>query len=172
MSSIGGVFETEIQKVFTHLKATHCLGWHRLSDTAAAGSVVAAQPSDYLVGLPPGSKSPLQGQRLMFVEVKASEVETKLGKAMLRPAQRGAIHYFRLLLDIPYLVIFWSASTGKIQLWDGLAIHGEGRMNKNHMLVEWDACGTVNKLRHVAVAQYLADYFQLPPAADTLAKVR
>lgn len=172
MSTIGGVFEGEIQKVFNILKKAHCLGWHRLSDTAAAGSVVAAQPSDYLVGLPPGSRSPLLSQRLMFVEVKASEVETKLGKAMLRPAQRGAIHYFRLMLNIPYLVLFWSASTGRIQMWDGLAIHGEGRMNKSHMLIEWDACGTVNRLRHDAVAQYLADYFQLPPAAATLAKVR
>lgn len=172
MSTIGGVFEGEIQKVFNILKKAHCLGWHRLSDTAAAGSVVAAQPSDYLVGLPPGSRSPLLSQRLMFVEVKASEVETKLGKAMLRPAQRGAIHYFRLMLDIPYLVLFWSASTGRIQMWDGLAIHGEGRMNKSHMLIEWEACGTVNRLRHDVVAQYLADYFQLPPAAATLAKVR
>lgn len=168
---IGGVFEKELQKVFELLKERHLLGWHRLADTGAAGSIIAAQPSDYLVGLPDGSLSPYSG-RLVFLEAKASESKDSLGKAMVRPAQRGAILRFRHLLGIPYLILFWSAGTGRLQLWDGIAVHGEKNISKHHLLAEWESCGTVNRLRHDVVAKHLAAYFQLPSAAATLAKVR
>lgn len=171
-ASIGGVFETEIQKVFKQLKESHLVGWHRLSDSAAAGSIVAAQPSDYLLALPPGSVNLLDSQRLMFLEVKASEAKSTLGKDMVRPAQRGAIGHFRLLLDLPYLILFWDAERGTIQMWDGVAVQLDARISKLHMLAEWQGCGTVNRLRHDTVAQYLVDYFQIPSKADTLEKVR
>lgn len=170
-ADIGKVFEREIQKVFAKLKASHLVGYQRFSDSGAAGSVVAEQPADYLVGFPPGSQL-RANQLLAFVEVKASEVHHTLGKAMVRPGQRGAISWFRHLLGIPYYILFWDTQRGVIQLWDGIAIHGEARISKQHMLAEWEGCGSINRLRHDAVAAYLVEHFQIPPAAVTLEKVR
>lgn len=169
-ADIGKVFENEIRKVFAALKASHLLGCQRFSDSGAAGSLVAAQPSDYLVGFPPGSR--LRCDQLMaFVEVKASEVHHTLGKSMVRPEQRKAINWFRKLLGIPYYILFWDSQMGVIQLWDGIAVE-DPRLDKRHMLAEWHNCGTINRLRHEVVAKYLVDHFQIPPAAVTLQKVR
>lgn len=171
-SSIGKVFEREWAKVVRRLCETRAVGMARFPDTAEAGSLISAQPSDYLLGLPPGCKNLLDGQRLVFIEAKASEKEHKLGKAMLRPAQRGAIMKFRYLLRIPYYVIFWDAQDGVIQLWDGIAIHGEGRIDKSMLLAQWEGCGRHTQLRTDAVADYFADYFQIPLTKDTLIKAR
>jgi hypothetical protein len=170
-ADIGKVFENEIQKVFKQLKTSHLVGCQRFSDSGAAGSVVAEQPADYLVGFPPGSQLRAD-QLLAFVEVKASEVHHTLGKAMVRPGQRGAISWYRYLLGIPYYILFWDTQHGVIQLWDGIAIHGDGRISKDHILAEWEGCGTVNRLRHEVVADHLVRHFQIPPAAVTLQKVR
>lgn len=169
---IGDVFEGEVQKVMKLLKESHLVGLHRLSDSKSAGNLVAGQPSDYLLGLPEGCSNLLSGQRLMFLEAKASEVHASLGKSMVRPVQRGAIGTFRYLLDLPYLILFWSANNGTLQMWDGIAVHGESRINKAHMLAQWENCGTISRLRTEAVAQHLVNYFQIPPKAVTLSKAR
>lgn len=170
-ADIGKIFENEFSKVLKLLKETHLVASHKLTDTGSAGNVVSAQPSDYLMGLPPGSKVPLNDQRLFFVEVKASEKHATLGKAMMRPAQRGAIAQYRYLLDLPYLVFFWDAVGGRIQLWDGVAIMGEKNISKKHMLVEWADVGSY-RLRTEFVAQQITDHFLIPLASDTLAKIQ
>lgn len=171
-ASIGKVFEQEMAKVVKLMLETMAVGLVRFVDSAAAGSFVAAQPSDYLLGLPPGSQNLHDGQRLMFLEVKASEEHHKLGKAMVRPAQRGAIAKFRYLLNIPYYILFWDAQDGVIQLWDGIAIHGEGNIKKTMMLAEWHSVGSINRLKTQVVADHIAAYFHIPLIKDTLAKAR
>ena len=68
-ASIGGVFEKEMVIVMRMQFEQRLVSFHRLSDTAAAGSMVAAQPSDYLLGLPAACHILLVGQRLCFLEV-------------------------------------------------------------------------------------------------------
>lgn len=171
-ASIGKVFEREMAKVVKLMLETRAVGLVRFPDSAAAGTLISAQPSDYLLGLPPGSKNLLDGQRLAFLEVKASEEHHKLGKAMVRPAQRGAIAKFRYLLGVPYYILFWDAQDGVIQLWDGIAIHGEGNIKKSMMLAEWSGVGTINRLNTERVAGLIADYFHIPSIKDTLTKAR
>ena len=171
-ADIGKVFEKEMVEVFKLLKEQYLVGWHRLTDTGAAGSVVAAQPSDYIMALPHGSSNLLGEQRLMFLEVKASEVHHSLGKAMVRPSQRGAILSYRFMLGIPYLILFWDAQLGVMQLWDGIAIHGDKNISKSHMLAEWPGIGTINKLIRQRVVDRIAEHFRIPKMAYTLALIR
>lgn len=169
-TDIGKLFEKEMQGVFNALKESHLVGWHRLADTGAAGgSIIQGQPSDYLLALPPGSRSPLDGQRLMFVEVKASEKEAFLTRKAMKPAQRGAICYYRQLLKLPYLVIFYDAQRGNLQVWDGAAIPGTGKLDKLHCLAQFEAVGYGAKLTQAHVAEALADWFQIPQKSGTLA---
>jgi hypothetical protein len=171
-ADIGKVFEGEMTEVFKQLKAQYLVGWHRLTDTGAAGSVVSAQPSDYILGLPPGAETGLDGQRMMFLEIKASEVHHKLAKAMVRPSQRGAIGTFRYMLGIPYFILFWDTQLGVLQLWDGIAIQGEKNIDKRHMLAQWEGIGCINKLITQRVVDHLVAYFHIPRSAVTLEKVR
>lgn len=171
-ADIGKVFEKEMVEVFKLLKAQYLVGWHRLTDTGAAGSMVSAQPSDYIVALPPGSSNLLGEQRLMFLEVKASEKHHTLGKAMVRPSQRGAINSYRYMLGIPYLILFWDTQLGVLQLWDGIAIQGEQNINKRHMLAQWEGIGSVNKLIRQRVVDRIVEHFRIPKMAYTLELVR
>ena len=171
-ADIGKVFEKEMVEVFKLLKAQYLVGWHRLTDSGAAGSIVSAQPSDYIMALPPGSSNLLEGQRMMFLEVKASEEYHTLGKSMVRASQRGAINSYRYLLNIPYLILFWDAQLGVMQLWDGIAIHGEKNIHKRHMLVQWEGVGSINKLIKQRVVDLLVDYFRIPKMAVTLQLIR
>ncbi|MNY29855.1 hypothetical protein D3C86_1639240 [compost metagenome] len=59
-----------------------------------------------------------------------------------------------------------------MQLWDGLAIHGEKNIDKRHILATWQNVGVNNRLRTDHVAQLMSDYFKIPLASATLAKVR
>ena len=171
-ADIGKIFENEMKEVFKLLKEQHLVGWHRLTDTGAAGSLVSAQPSDYIIALPPGCSNLLEGQRMMFLEVKASEEYHTLGKSMVRPSQRGAIMSFRYLLNIPYLILFWDAQHGVLQLWDGIAIHSERNINKQHMLAQWDGIGSINRLLRQRVVDRLAEHFRIPKMAYTLELLR
>lgn len=171
-ADIGKVFEKEVVKVFNLLKAQYLVGWHRLTDTGAAGSIVSAQPSDYILALPRGSSNLLDEQRLMFLEVKASEKHHTLGKAMVRPSQRGAIATFRKVLSVPYLILFWDAQLGVLQLWDGIAIASDTNINKRDMLAEWSDVGSINRLLTQRVVDHLVDYFHIPKMAYTLQLIR
>lgn len=171
-ASIGKVFEKEMVQVFKMLFEQRLVSYHRLSDSGAAGSIVAEQPSDYLLGLPAGCQNLQEGQRLCFLEVKASEEHSTMPKAAVRPAQRGAIARFRFLLGIPYYIMFWDAQNGVIQLWDGIAVHDTARIDKRHLLATWPNVGVINKLQRQRVVDLIADYFRIPTYADTLNKSR
>lgn len=170
-ADIGAVFEGELVKVFSLLKETHLLAWHRFADTKSAGSVIAEQPSDYLLGLPPGSAGPLDGQRLFYLEAKASEKYHTLQKAAVKSAQRGAIARNRHLNQLAYLIFFWDTQLGVIQVWDGEAVMSD-RLDKQYLLTTWENCGTVTRLATKVVVQHMIEHFQIPPAAATLANVR
>lgn len=167
-ASIGKVFEKEFRKVLTLLKEERHVAFHRLSDTGAAGTVVAEQPSDYILGLPEGCANLYEGQRMMLLEVKASEEKHSLGKSMMTASQRGAIARWYGLANLPYLILFWDAQLGTMQLWNGSAILGEKNIHKRDLLAQWGDCGVVNKLRYEAVAQYFIEYFKIPAGAATL----
>ncbi|QYW06501.1 hypothetical protein uan_089 [Pseudomonas phage UAntarctica] len=171
-ASIGGVFEGEMGKVFKLLFEQRLVAHHRLADSKAAGTKIAEQPSDYLIGLPQGCRNLINGQRLCFLEAKASEKHSTMGKDAVRPVQRGAIARFRFLLGIPYYIIFWDSQLGAIQLWDGLAIHDNNRIDKTFLLATWRDVGVINRLRHQVVVDYIVDYFQIPKGVDTLNKTR
>lgn len=169
-ADIGKVFEDQVKEVLSSLRKTHFVEWRRFTDTGAAGSVVSEQPSDYLVGLPPGSAGPRQG-RLFFLEVKASEKNNTLQKAMVKSSQRGAINCFRRMLDIPYLILFWDSVGGSLQLWDGIAV-SEDRLDKRHILAQWHGIGSINRLLVGKVADHLVDHFLIPDRKFTLANLR
>ncbi|QBJ04536.1 Holliday junction resolvase [Pseudomonas phage Lana] len=171
-ASIGKVFEKEVQLVMKLLFEQRLVSYHRLADTGAAGSLIAEQPSDYLLGLPAGCSNLLGDQRLCFLEVKASEKNITMPKDAVRPSQRGAIARFRFLLEIPYYILFWDAQNGVIQLWDGIAVHDTVRIDKRYLLATWPNVGVINKLQRQRVADLLADYFQIPCKGDTLHKSR
>lgn len=165
---IGKIFEKELEKVFRSLEESHVLAWHRFPDTGAAGgNILAEQPSDYLLGLPLGSVSPF-GQRMMLAEAKASEKKASLSKAAMRPSQRRAICVYRMLLQLPYLVFFWDASSGVMQVWDGAGVVGEDRINPKFILFSADDVGSGLKLRTAVVAAHFVNWFQLPAKAETL----
>lgn len=166
---IGKIFEKELEKVFRSLKESHLLGWHRLADTSAAGgSIINAQPSDYLLALPPGSRSPVDGQRLLFVEAKASEKHRSLTKGAMQPSQRGAVSLYRVMLQLPYLVLFWDAANGSLQVWDGAAAVDEARISDRYQLAEFNGVGAGIRLNTERVAEVLAGWFDLPGKAKTL----
>ena len=166
-ADIGKAFEKELQVVLRSLKESHLLGWHRLTDTGAAGAIVQAQPSDYLLALPYGSRG-LLGQRLFFMEAKASEVKDSLTKQAMQPAQRGAIQFYRELLRLPYLVFFYAAERGVLQVWDGAAVVQEERVSRDYLLAELEGAGYGMKLNKDRVASYLVEFFALPSKAETL----
>lgn len=166
-ADIGKIFERELQAVLRSLKESHLLGWHRLTDTGAAGSIVQAQPSDYLIALPFGSRG-LFGQRLIFMEAKASLKKRSLTKQAMQPAQRGAIQFYRELLRLPYLVFFYAAERGALQIWDGAAVVQEEKINQEYLLTELEDAGFGMKLNKDKVANHLAEFFELPCKTETL----
>lgn len=169
-TDIGKLVEKELETVFRALKESHLLGWHRLPDThSAGGQLIGEQPSDYLVALPPGSHSPLNDQRLLFVELKASEKYTSFNKSMMQPAQRGAVNLYRLVLQLPYLILFYSAKSGTLQVWDGEVAVSETRIDKLSPIIAFENVGEGARLNEQAFSKALSDLFQLPPKSKTLA---
>lgn len=167
-ADIGKVFERELARVFKLLKADRLVGWHRLVDTGTSGGMVAEQPSDYLLALPPGCQNLLNGQRMMFVEAKASEKSSTLPKANVKSPQRAAIAHYRHILKLPYYILFWDTQSGCIELWDGAAITEAARLDKSCRLAVWPDCGVINKLRTEHVAACIVSYFVIPLGGDTL----
>lgn len=160
---IGKIFEKQWEQVMNDLTESHLLGWHRFSDTGSAGGMIMqAQPSDYLVALPPGSVT----DGLIFLEAKASEKHSRLQKSMIRPAQRGAIHRFRELLGIPYLIAFWDVEGSRIELWDGSTALQNNRSKQPRCVIPDASVGTRLNVGHLAC--HLIQFFNLPPKAQTL----
>jgi len=163
-TDIGKVFEKQLEAVFKQLKASHLLGWHRLTDSSSAGGAfVGDQPSDYLIGLPPGGRPE---QRLFHLEAKASESHSKLQKAMVRPAQRGAINFYGHLLQMPYFILFWDVKGSRLEMWSGTEALSNSRSKAYECT--WGKVSTGRKLNTDLVACHLADFFRLPTAAQTL----
>lgn len=165
----GKLFEKELEKAFRRLRQYHLVGWHRLTDTSAArGVTVGQQPSDYLLALPEGSRSPLGGQRLFFVEAKASEKYSSLTKSMMEPSQRGAIKFYRELLHLPYLVLFYSSVTGDLQVWDGAEVTKDTRIDKLSPLTTLRGVGTGMAINHSSIADHLLSFFAVPAKTEII----
>ena len=164
-TDIGKVFEKELEKVFRSLKETHCLGWHKFPDSAAAGGAyINAQPSDNLMTLPPTCR--LFDTPMFFLEAKASETHKKLQMAMLRPSQRGAINFYSGLMRVPYLVFFWDVKGRRIEIWEGLTALSRQRSK----MPVWVLSGvsTGRKMNIPALTAQLAKQLRLPPIKETL----
>lgn len=172
-TSVGKAFESELEDVFRLLKQSHLLAWHRFPDTHSAGGeqVIQPQPSDYLLGLPHGSQLPLTNapasQRLVFFEAKASEKHENLQKAAISAEQRGFIHLYAGMLQLPYLVCHYSAKSGTMQLWDGRAVMQERLSQADHLLFEFSA-GAGRKLHKDKAAEELSRFFALPDKRKTV----
>lgn len=165
-ADIGDVFEKQLQDVFRKLNDRHLLQWHAFPDhKRSAGGAVGNQPSDYLVGLPPGSSLE---QRMIFLEAKASDKYDSLQKSMVRASQRGFINTWGGLIDLPYLIVFYSAPANTLEIWDGQCVT-RGRLSKSHhLLATLPNAGSGRTLNQTAVADFLATHFALPPKAITL----
>lgn len=171
-TDFGKVFESELEKVLKALKESHLLGWHRFPDThSAGGSILQPQPSDYLLGLPHGSRLPLcnaqADQRTVFFEAKASEKHRTLQKSAVRAEQRGFIHFYCGMLQLPYLICHYSTVTGTMQLWDGRGIMQDRLKQEAHLLTEFSA-GAGRKLHTQQVADALSHFFALPDKCKTV----
>lgn len=165
-TDIGKIFEKQLEKVFNRLKGTHLLGWHKFADSASAGGAfVQEQPADYLLAPPPQGEEPA---KMLFLEAKASEKHRRLQKAMLRPAQRGAIHFYGELLGQTYIVLFWDVEGRRLELWDGIVALSD-RRDKQPMQV-WESISVGTKLDIEKVAEALA--MDMPPATVTLARYK
>lgn len=172
-ADVGKVFESELEAVFKQLRESHLLGWHRFPDTHSAGGeqIIQPQPSDYLLGLPHGSRLPLRNSqadhRMVFFEAKASEKHRTLQKSAVRAEQRGFIHFYAGMLQLPYLICHYSTVSGTIQLWDGRAVMKDRLNQADHLLFEFSA-GTDRRLHKHKVADELADFFCLPDKCKTV----
>lgn len=168
-TDFGKVFEDQLEDVFRSLKESHLLGWHRFPDThsaGAGGNILQPQPSDYLLGLPPGGGVGKSNQRLIFFEAKATEKYKTLQKAAVSAEQRGFIHFYHGLLHLPYLICHYSAVTGEIQIWNGRALM-DARIDKQHLLCSFDA-GQGRNLNIAETARALTAVFCLPDKLSTL----
>lgn len=170
---VGKVFEQELEAVFKQLKDSHLLGWHRFPDTHSAGGeqIIQPQPSDYLLGLPYGSRLPLGEpagqQRMVLFEAKASEKHSSMRKSAVRPEQRGFIHFYAGMLNLPYLLCHYSTVSGTLQLWDGRAVMKDRLSVADDLLFEFSA-GDGRKLHKDKVAEELAGFFCLPDKLKTV----
>lgn len=165
-TDIGKIFEKQLEQVFNRLKETHLLGWHKFADSASSGGAfVQEQPADYLLAPPPQGKDPA---RMLFLEAKASEKHRRLQKAMLRPAQRGAIHYYGELLGQTYIVLFWDVEGRRLEMWDGAEALSDDR--KKQPLMVWESISAGTKLDIEKAAEALA--MDMPPASETLARYK
>lgn len=163
-SDIGDVFEQQLEKVFKKLNNDHLLQWHAFPDTKRSnGGAISSQPSDYLLGVPVGS---CVEQRMMFVEAKASDNHKSLRKSAVQPSQRGFIHRWRKMLDLPYYIIHYSAVGGTLQVWDGMAL-SENRLNRDYLLGTWEV-GAGRQMDIDLAAEALKQFFVLPDKSETV----
>ena len=165
-ADIGDVFEKQLQDVFRALNQEHLLQWHAFPDhKRSAGGAIPNQPSDYLIGLPPGSSYP---QRMLFLEAKASDKHDSLQKSMIRASQRGFINTWGGLVSLPYLVVFYSAPSNTLELWDGQCVTRPRLSKKDYLLAELKNAGSGRILNKETVIEFLIKHFALPPKAITL----
>lgn len=165
-ADIGDMFERQLQDVFRMLNERHLLQWHAFPDhKRSAGGAIPNQPSDYLIGLPPGSS---YDQRMLFLEAKASDKHASLPKAMVRPSQRGFINTWGGLAHLPYLIVFYSAKANTLELWDGQCVTRPKISKADHLITTLKAAGSGRTLNKIQVADFLATHFALPPKAFTL----
>lgn len=164
-ADIGGIFEEQLEKTFQILNNDCLLQWHAFPDTKRSnGGAISTQPSDYLVGLPLGCNVE---QRMMFVEAKASDKHKSLQKSSVRPGQRGFIHRWRMLLDLPYFILHYSSVTGELQLWDGKGIAVGNRPSKNFLLGSWKV-GAGREMDSAEAAEALKRFYALPPKHEAV----
>lgn len=166
-ADIGDIFEDQLQVVMDRLKAEYLMQWHAFPDHKRSnGGATGTQPSDYLVGMPEGCN---QGQRMMFWEAKASDKYKTLQKSLVKPSQRGYIHRWNGLCNLPYLIVFYSAPAGALELWNGQAITaGKSGIDKSQRLVRFDGVGSGRLLDADMTARKLASFFNLPPMQQTV----
>lgn len=173
-ADIGKIFEKQLERqVLEPLNKARLVEWHRFVDSHTAGNIVLPQPSDYLLGLPPGS-STLKGcnQRVVFFEAKASDKHETLQKSAVSSDQRGAIQRWRMLLDVPYLVIFYSAAANAVEIWDGKSIIEGSRLKKDSRLVRVEKAGAGRRINEFVFGETLIDFFNIPKAAETVRRYR
>lgn len=105
------------EKIQEHCKARmarHAVFYHRFSDTRAAGNIIAAQPSDFLV-LP-------QMGRTTFLEAKFSEVHESLRSCFADAVDVQQLASARLVVRAhrEYLILFYSGVSQRTELWPGI----------------------------------------------------
>lgn len=149
---IGKDFEKTLQSVFSALSKKYALKWHPFVDSHAAGNTVAAQPSDYLMGIE---------ENLFFLEAKSSIKQKRFQRSMLRPAQRGAILFYAIGMKIPYWIIF--EYLGEVHCLDGAAAMTGSRIAYK------DSCVFTCKTEELE--EELAKLWGLTPLTDVIKRI-
>lgn len=104
-------------QILAHCKARmahHAVFIHRLSDTRSAGTIIAAQPSDYLI-LP-------QMGRATFLEAKFSAGHDSLRSCFSGSVSAQQLASARLVerANRTYLFLFYSQPAQMFELWPGI----------------------------------------------------
>lgn len=113
---IGKDFERFVDPIFRALMLEMPLYWSRITDSAAAGNLIAAKEGDFELTFPLGPK----GHSLSFtVECKASAVHTSLGscyKDAIRASQAGKMR-LRARGGFYGVYFFYSVQNEEIEIW-------------------------------------------------------
>ena len=109
---LGAWFEGQTQDRLKWFQENKHLMFHRFPDSKSAGNIIAAQPSDYLVG------SPLAA---WLVEVKASKVHKSLRSCAANAIRQEQVVKAHLWMrsGLRSVFIFISVTGGVIEVWDG-----------------------------------------------------
>lgn len=170
-TDIGKIFENQLQGALNKLKARHWIYWHRFPDTTSAGgSIIQNQPSDYLLGIPEGA-SIMAGtqQRTALFEAKASEKYATLPKAAVKPGQRGHIHRWAGLCNLPYQIIFWSQPAGVVEIWDGMGVvNAKSRLDKRFRLLVSEPLSKGPDIDDEKLCEVLAEFYSLPQGSEVV----
>jgi len=111
--ALGAEFENTVKDILKELQAKHPLFWHPFADSKAAGRLIAAQPSDFLVG------TAIAGMTLLEVKASCEKPSlTKCYKSHIRPSQVGMAKKW-IRAGHPSLFLFYCEIDATVELWDG-----------------------------------------------------
>lgn len=92
----GKITEALMKYVFKTIAQDCRFDWHRMTDSYAAGNMVASQPCDFLIETDNG---------IFYLEVKSSRTTSRFVPSMLTPSQSRA-SYMQRWFNRPYWIVF------------------------------------------------------------------
>lgn len=113
---VGYEFEDRLKSVFTEIKKRHPFDFHRFTDSKAAGRIIQAQLSDFMISY----KDDKSCNHVIILEAKASEEVESLrscASSHILPQQIGK-HKTWLRSGGSGMFMFYCEMTGEVEVWD------------------------------------------------------